>query len=370
MMITIALLSTSGLSSRQGISTVLFDYFSRIDKSQFKVDYLVDGEYSEELVNEYKTGGIGIQYLPSRKKNTLSFYRELFKIIKKNKYSVFYINGSSAIMGLDLTIAKIAGCKVRIAHSHNTKCDHEKADRLLRPLFNKSYTHAIACGKDAGEWLFSGRSYEILHNGRSVEKYRFNELTRNEMRREFNLKDSTIAIGHVGYFCEQKNQKYLVDVITALKDEDVELFFIGEGETLDEVRRYASEQQMEDRIHFTGALPNVSDYLQMMDAMALPSLFEGLPLVAVEWQIAGLPCLISDKVTEECACTDLVRFASIKDEPEIWGRKIVEMAKTNREARLGRNQEICQRVIESGFDIDENIKSLERLLKQYMYQEG
>lgn len=46
--------------------------------------------------------------------------------------------------------------------------------------------------------------------------------------------------------------------------------------------------------------------------MLLPSLYEGLPLVVIEWQIAGLPCVVSDTVTKECAITSLVKFESIR----------------------------------------------------------
>ena len=62
----------------------------------------------------------------------------------------------------------IGGCKTRIAHSHNTKCEQIRADRLLRPLFYRIYTEAMACGVDAGKWLFGERPFNVLKNGRNI----------------------------------------------------------------------------------------------------------------------------------------------------------------------------------------------------------
>lgn len=79
-------------------------------------------------------------------------------------------------MSIELVIAKLAGCKVRIAHSHNTTCDHKKADKILRPLFYILYTDAFACGQEAGKWLFGARPYQLIKNGRDIKEYKFDEL--------------------------------------------------------------------------------------------------------------------------------------------------------------------------------------------------
>lgn len=88
---------------------------------------------------------------------------------------------------------------------------------------------------------------------------------------------------------------------------------MGEGSKRNEVIRYTQEKELQNYVVFTGSIQNVPDMLQAMDVMLLPSLFEGLPLVAIEWQIAGLPCILSDYVTEECAYTELVHFLPITD---------------------------------------------------------
>ena len=76
-----------------------------------------------------------------------------------------------------MVAAWLGGCPKRLAHSHNTTCEQVKVDKLLRPIFNLFYTQAIACGVEAGKWLFSSKQFTVIKNGREVVKYAFNKGT-------------------------------------------------------------------------------------------------------------------------------------------------------------------------------------------------
>lgn len=96
--------------------------------------------------------------------------------------------------------------------------------------------------------------------------------------------------------------------------------------------------------------------------MLLPSLYEGLPLVVIEWQIAGLPCIVSDTVTKECAITSLVKFESIKKEPEAWADDIRNLALQDRNDS---KEIIFNEIKTAGYDIEsgaEKLKSLYSML--------
>ena len=93
-----------------------------------------------------------------------------------------------------------------------------------------------------------------------------------------------------------------------------------------------------------------------MDVMISPSLDEGLPLVAIEWQIAALPSVISDVVTSECAYSDLVSFMPLGD-AGAWADKIVEMAAVDRKQLAEKQVELTK---EAGFDINQNAVELQR----------
>lgn len=356
--VKILLVSTTSFARKEGISTVILDYFGRFDKNCFQIDVAAAGVCCEQLEKEFAQNGIAVRYLPSRRKKTLSYLRALHRLFAKERYDAIYVHGSSAIMSMELCIAWLCGCQVRAVHSHNTTCRQKKADRLLRPFFYALYTDAFACGLDAGKWLYGNRPFRIVKNGRDVEKYRFDPTIRKKVRGTLGLKDETLSIGHVGNFNVQKNQSYLLDVLQQVLTyrPDAKLYLMGDGEKRNEVRQKAEAAGLEDSVVFTGSIGNVEEMLQAMDVMLLPSLHEGLPLVAIEWQIAGLPCILSDTVTRECSFTEQVRFMPLSVGHKEWAKAIMELVSRDRAADA---QTAMKLAAEKGYDIDKNAAELQ-----------
>lgn len=351
-------MTSSGLGRKEGISTVILDYYTYFEKEKYQLDIIASGDYSSQLVTEFQCIGVNVRYLPSRKIKALSYIKGFIQLIKKEKYDAIYLHGSSAIMSIELIIAKIYGVKIRVVHSHNTTCDHKMIDKLLRPIFYRSYTKALACGTDAGKWLYGSRTFDVIKNGRNVDVYRFNEEKRREVRDRLAVDDNTILFGHVGNFNRQKNQHYLIRIfkIIITMNSEVKLFLIGDGSTKKMVMKMVADEGLTDYVVFTGTITNVSDMLQAMDMMFLPSLHEGLPLVVIEWQIAGLPCILSDNVTRECAYTDLVSFLPLSD-PAEWAKKALEIAHVKR----GKIADMMlAKARENGFDLQENALILQK----------
>ena len=112
------------------------------------------------------------------------------------------------------------------------------------------------------------------------------------MRQQLELTDH-IVIGHVGNFNYQKNHEFLIRIFKELsaKDERYILYLMGDGELRPHIEQMVEEYKLKHKVIFTGYVSNVADMLQAMDIMVLPSRFEGLPNVVVEWQIACLPCV-------------------------------------------------------------------------------
>lgn len=165
-MIKVLIVITNGLNL-EGITLSQLDYARHIDKNRFEMTYLACHNDSKIVIDELNSLGHKVVKMPDRKKGKMNFLRYLkaYKdLIKKNKYDIIHIHGSSSIMYFELHIAKKMGVKVRIVHSRNTQTDHPKIDKILRPLFNNSYNYALACGKDAGDWLFKNKTFEIFHN--------------------------------------------------------------------------------------------------------------------------------------------------------------------------------------------------------------
>lgn len=352
---------TGGLFS-DGILSCIVEYMTAMDKSGMDIQVLATNNPEKSVVEKVENSGCRVVSIPYRKKNIIKYFFALYRYILKEKIDVVHVHGSSAIMSIELVAAWLAGCKVRIAHSHNTTCENQKADKILRPVFNRNYTTAFACGQDAGRWMFGKRKFTIIPNGRNLKKYEYDSKKRIEYRNKLGIPSDTLVIGHVGRFNRQKNQEYLVHVFGEVykKKRNSYLVLIGTGEKVGEIKNLVKELELENNVIFTGVIENVSDYLSAFDIMLLPSLYEGLPLVVIEWQIAGLPCIVSDTVTKECAITSLVKFESVKKEPEVWANEVVNLILQDRNDS---KEIIFNEIKTAGYDIE---SGAERLKKIYL----
>jgi glycosyltransferase involved in cell wall biosynthesis len=59
------------------------------------------------------------------------------------------------------------------------------------------------------------------------------------------------------------------------------------------------ERGLAKQVSFLGLRKDVPEILGALDGFVLPSLYEGLGIVLIEAQAAGVPCLVSDRVPEE-----------------------------------------------------------------------
>lgn len=352
---------TGGLFS-DGILNCITDYMKEMDKTTFDIRVLATNIPDKETIKKIELSGCKIFSIPYRKKNLIKYFFLLYSYIKREKIDIVHIHGSSALMSVELVAARIAKCKVRIAHSHNTTCSHQLVDKFLRPIFNKTYTVAFACGQDAGKWLFNNHKFTIIPNGRDIKKYEFNPNNRINYRNKLNIPSNALVVGHVGRFNIQKNHEYLIRIFEELfkNNKNCYLVLVGTGNTAEKIKNQVKNSFVRNNVIFTGVIDNVEDYLSAFDVMLLPSLFEGLPTVVIEWQIAGLPCLVSDLVTTECAITKLVKFMSITESPSIWAREIESISLKDREKN--KLSLFCS-IRTAGYDIE---LCAERLRKIYI----
>jgi len=352
----VLIISTVGLIY-DGITSVIREYIKAMDLDGLDI-YVADTIRTEDSIrSELEVAGCKLVSLPSRRESTLSYFFELTKFIKQKKIDIVHAHGNSATLTIEMMAAFIGGCKCRIAHSHNTRCDQRRADRLLRPWFKRLYTQALACGNDAGKWLFEDKPFIVLNNGRDLERFKFQKEIRNCIRNEYGIGER-LTVGHVGGFVPQKNHSFLLEIYDSLlkKNPDVCLFMIGDGANRAYIEKKAQEMGILNKIVFTGNIDNIPDLLQGMDIMVLPSLFEGLPLVAIEWQASGLPCVLSDTITKECAITDLVLFESLENDANTWAELI--LSKANMDDREEHSKEASNMIRNAGFDIKDNAKFL------------
>ena len=352
-----------------GITNSIYNYYSAMDRSDIEIGIVSARKTNPEMKANFESIGCKVFSLENRDKKTLCYILDLIRIIRKERYDVVHAHGNSATLAFEMVAAKIAGCKVRIIHSRNSSCEHVKADKILRPLMYATYTDGFSCGQKAGEWLFGDRPFTIINNGKDIDRFLFKPDERNKYRKKLAALDDQILLGHVGLFHRQKNHDFLIDVFHEVckKSNRYKLVLIGEGEDQKKIREKVERLGLSEKLIFLGRQSNVQDWLQALDIMVFPSLFEGMPNVVLEWQIAGLPSLISDRITKECEITNLVRYLPLEKGAEYWADEVLRTPIENRE---GKQEHIRKMFEEAGFDIKTNAKMLKSEYKKLIAMRG
>ncbi|NHA66682.1 glycosyltransferase [Phycicoccus flavus] len=224
-----------------------------------------------------------------------------------------------------LSLARRAGVPVRIIHSHSTRnmgtwvaaVLHPVNRRLLRFAANRRF----ACSAVAARWFYGGGPYRLVPNIFDVEDFTFDPRVRAQQRAALGLGERTLALVHVARFGIEKNHEHGVRLVAALtaRGRDAVLLLVGDGERRPEIEAEARRLGVEDRVRLLGLRSDVPRVLQAADLMILPSRFEGLPYTVLEGQAAGLPCLVSDRVSPDVDAGGTVRFAPLESSADAWG---------------------------------------------------
>lgn len=356
----IKILMILGGLGKEGITNSVLTYLENINMTDLDMTLGVAGEAEKKALERAQKIVVKIKFLPGRNRQPIKYFFELRNMVRKEMFDIVHVHGNSATLGIDMLAAKSGGAKVRIAHSRNTSCTHPIMDKLARPVFNRTYTDGFACGKAAGKWLFGNKPFTVMPNGKNVDRFLFQQERRNKIREEYHVKDK-IVIGHTGVFNNQKNHKYLIRIFKELckVQDNYELWLIGaDCGTLQDVKEQIKDYGLERKVCFIDYQPNVEDYLCAMDIMVFPSLYEGLPNVVIEWQMSGLPCFLSDTITQECCVMDNVKYLPLDEDVSGWVKAIKQCKIEDR--NIGKEL-IKERMGQAGFDIKQDAEKLRQM---------
>lgn len=360
----IRVLQVATYMGRGGLESMIMNYYRHIDREKVQFDFLVHRQERAAFDDEIESLGGIIYRLPRLVPWSKSYLSALNRFFDEHpEYKVVHVH-QDCLSSVILKVAVQHNVSVRVAHSHSANQDKnlKYPVKLWYKRFIPQYaTNLFACGKDAGDWMFGGASYQIINNAIDVAAYAYDPTKRQEMRRRLGL-ENDFTIGHVGRFNQPKNHPFLIDIFAALlkKEPNAVLLLAGGGEDMPKIQAKAHALGITEYVRFLGVRSDVADLMQAMDVFVFPSLYEGLPVTMVEAQAAGLPCIISDKVPPECILTEgLVDVLPLSAEPEIWAAKILEKKNL---PRTDRRNEIAAH----GFDITtEAVKLQEFYINAY-----
>ena len=325
-----------GKMENGGVEAVVMNYYRHIDRNKIQFDFIVDNDSSCPQEQEILSlGGRVIRIAPYQ--SIISNMRDLKKLFKENDYRIVHAELTTMSV-FSLAVAKACGVSVRICHGHNTACKGETKKNILkymlRPFSRTFATHYFACSDYAGKWLYGksidkSKRYMIIPNAIDTEKYKFDPEVREAVRKELDIEDKFV-IGHIGRFVYQKNHDFLIDIFNEVykRNSNAVLLLIGEGALLDDIKAKVHKLGLDDVVHFLGVRQDAYRFYQAFDVFLLPSRYEGLPVVGVEAQIAGLPCVFSNSMTEETNFTNNLLF--LNDNEEMWAKRVLDFINQTR----------------------------------------
>ena len=345
--------------NRGGLESMLMNYYRHVDRSAVQFDFLTHRAEKAAFDDEILSLGGKIYHLPRLVPWSRSYRAALDGFFSEHpEYRIVHVH-QDCLSSVALQQAQKCGVPVRIAHSHNANQDRN----LKYPIklfymrsIPKYATYLMACSQKAGRWMFRGAEFSVLPNAIDAASYAFSPETREIMRNRLSLSPASLVLGHVGRFSPQKNHGFLLEIFAALAqaEPDATLLLIGDGPLRPEMEEKVRQLGLSERVIFTGIRSDIPDLLQAMDIFVLPSLYEGLGIVAVEAQAAGLPCVISDQVPDECMVTNgLVTKMDLSDSPAQWATHILSRRDTPRTNRY-------EEVKASGYDIVSSARKLQQ----------
>lgn len=338
-----------------GIETMLMNLYRNVDRRVIQFDFAVHRSQPGSFEPEVASLGGRVFRFSALKSATLPLYSLEFKKFLRqhpehrivhshlNQYSCFPLLG-----------AKLAGAPVRISHSHQDLTHHPRLSiarslttKVCKRLLPTVSTRNFACATEAGTWLFGESDFELLPNSIDTERFAFDEQERFVARSKHGL-NGRLVLGHVGNFSPVKNYGFLLDLLEALlaQGRPASLLLVGDYEKNPKLLSEIDKRGLSDEVVLTGVVSDVEKKLNAMDAFVFPSLREGLPVAVVEAQANGLPCFVSDAVTEEVKLSDSVTFLSLQAGVDEWRHQITHTS-------LIRSSTAARDVSTSGYDVAE-----------------
>lgn len=355
----IRVLHVVGGMNQGGAENFLMNVYRNIDRKKVQFDFLVnrEGVFDEEI----KALGGKIYYIPALQKvGQIKYTKNLDKFFQEHKEYKIVHSHINQVSGLILERANKVGIPIRIAHSHNNKYGKNILIQLyknyLRTKIKDNANYKFACSEQAGEFLYGKQArFEVINNSIDTSKFIFSKEKRQKVREQLKINNECFVIGNVGRLAYQKNQIFLIKIFNEFikLNKNSKLILIGKGTLKKDILKYINKCKLEKNIIMLEDRTDVNELMQVMDYFVLPSRFEGLGIVLIEAQAAGLKCIASkDVIPKEAKVTDLLEFYSLDNKASDWAKKIYANKNYTRVNTM-------QQIKEKGFDIKETTHYLE-----------
>ncbi|MBQ3409302.1 MAG: glycosyltransferase [Clostridia bacterium] len=319
-----------------GIETYLYNLVKNADRNKFEFCFLYPNKDKMAFEDEMISMGIKIYKLTNRRVNRRKHKNEIREVYENEKFDCIHYSIMSYSWYEPIVQAKKSNIKL-ILHSHNAGPFDGVSIKTkllnyigMKKIRNANY-YQVACGIEAGQFLFKNDNFEVFDNGIDIDRYRFSKTNRETIRKELSIDNDTYIVGSVAKLEAQKNPLFLIDIFYEYqkKNEKSALIMIGEGSLENDIKRKIDEYKIKDKVLLLGKRMDANKIYSAMDVFIMPSLFEGLSISLVEAQVNGLMCLVSNNIDKDCNISGNVRFVDLKNgsNAEEWSKVALENSK-------------------------------------------
>lgn len=310
-----------------GIETFIAETILQMDLSGLALSVVCAEKKGSRFDSKLKEKEIIVSALQKKAnlsafEKTIKCVRPLVKYCRAEHIDVVHLNVFHGVSLVQAFILKGCGIKHIIVHCHGSGLRKSRGQilklfghHICKSIFSWAVDERWAASTKAAKFLFGNAPANIIPNGIEVQSFRFDEQKRKALREKLNIENRTL-LGCVGRLEAQKNQGYLLAVISELKHRgnDIALLLIGSGEDYESLEQQTKKMGLSDDVIFLGEVDCVNDWMCAMDALLVPSISEGLSIVAIEAQASGLPVFCSLGVPEEVQLTDSVQFIPLSEQ--------------------------------------------------------
>lgn len=358
----IKVLIIAGAMNVGGIENQLMHLLRQADKERFQIDFTTTEEhpfYQDEMISlDAKCIRIprteGIRFL--------RYCRALARVMRQGHYDIVHSH-ELFHSGMVLLTARLAGVKHRFVHAHNWMegnspnakkgLKRRAYNHVMQRLIQWNATDFVACSTLAGKFLYGEKvtkqlNYHLVFN--SVDTSKFIEKYDQPEAGEF-CDDGWINVLQVGRFTPVKNQLFTAEIAKELKrrGKRIRILCAGNvgGNYDDAVAAKIEEYGIENQMLLLGVRKDIDVLMRKSSAFLLPSLYEGMPLVLIEAQASGLPCVTAD--TYSCEVDfgiGTVEWLNLEDGVSAWADAVEQAVKKGRADKA----DVVKAIEKGGFD--------------------
>lgn len=323
------------LNRSAGVARVVYNWNRFHDENRVHFDFLHHSSRNGVLLHnkrydeELKAVGSEVFTVNYAADDLKRFIREVHEVFEKvgADYDIVHCHMPNSAFCV-LREAELVGIEHRVLHSHLNNSSDKFLHRLRNAPLNaigKHYaTDYIACSDDAGRFLFGSRPFTVINNGIPLEQFAYDSESRKLLRSELGIKETDPVVGCVGRLVKQKNFPFAVRVFAKFHEAfpDAKMLILGDGDDREELEGIISSEHLSNVVMLAGVREDINKLYSVMDVFFMPSLYEGLPVSAVEAQAAGLPCMYSDNVPRETDITGTGTFLSLDADIDKWTKTL------------------------------------------------